>query len=467
MTASLTRRVARFAAKLSYEALTPDAVRIAKRVVLDSLGTAIAATTLGAGCPEVVEVMRTAGGPPESTILGIGARVGAANAAFANGALAHALNYDAVGETTGHTGVAALTAPLAAAEAAGRVDGRSFLTAVAVCAEITARLTAASALHDANRKLLAGQYFSYIGAAAGAGRAFGLDDERMHSAFGIALMQVAGARQVVVGGDPPAKAIYGAFPNHAGVLAAQLARAGLGAQIDALDGQAGFFAVAGGGADGAEMVRGLGKTYRFTQTQFKPWPVSGVVVPFIEAALDLALRHDLRPADIAAVELAAPPAARPWFEPPAERRRPSNPASAANAAPFATAKALVHRAVGLADFLPSGLEDPAALALAGRITHRFVEGLAGGRVEVTTATGARLAAHVERPLGDPSRPMSDAQLAAKFRDCCAYAASPLAPEAIDLAISLVGALEGVPDVRLLAAAVSPAAARRRYPEERP
>ena len=46
---------------------------------------------------ETMAVMSRLAGPPESTILGLGTKVSPTNAAFANGALVHALNYDPIG----------------------------------------------------------------------------------------------------------------------------------------------------------------------------------------------------------------------------------------------------------------------------------------------------------------------------------------------------------------------------------
>ena len=155
-------------------------------------------------------------------------------AAFANGALVHALNYDPIGATIGHVGVICLAAPLAMAEAAGGKTGGDLITASAVACEITARITEVIARtgRRPSEKFLSGQLLTYFGAAAGAGRILGLDSAGMHNALGLALMQMAGSRQIVQGGDPPAKAIYGAFPNQAGVQAALLAKAGPAADID-------------------------------------------------------------------------------------------------------------------------------------------------------------------------------------------------------------------------------------------
>jgi 2-methylcitrate dehydratase PrpD len=454
VTDSATRALARFAATLTYDDLTAEAVAMAKQLTLDTLGTTLAATTLGEGCREVIDVMAALGGAADATILGTAVKVNAPNAALANGALAHALNYDAVGKETGHAGVPTLAAPLAAAEARGPVTGRRFIAAVVAAAEVTARVTGAvmSGERRFSEKLLAGQYFGYFGAAAGAGNIFGLDETRMHSAFGLALMQVSGARQVTVAGDPPAKAIYGAFPNHGGVLAALLAEAGLGAEIDALEGRAGFYAIAAEGVfDRATLLDELGKRWLFLRAQFKPWATSGVVVPFIEAGIALATQHDLHAGDIDAYTVVGTKAMRNWCEPLEERRRPPNGAAAANSTLFAAAKALAHRDVVLADFSPDGLRDSVALALTERGTYRFDETIdgEGGLLEVRTRDGRALSTRVDKPLGHVSRPMSYEQIATKFRDCCRYAPA-LRPEHVERMIATIAGLERCDDVGVIA-----------------
>src|SRR5437762_9854137 len=132
-----TEILAAYAANITYESLPSEAVIALKRVVLDTLGTAVAATTLGAGCRELVGVIRSMAGTAESTIVCFGDQVPTAHAAFVNGGLAHALNYDAVG--AGHPGVL-VPAPLAVAEKVGKVSGKEFLAALAAGMEVTARI---------------------------------------------------------------------------------------------------------------------------------------------------------------------------------------------------------------------------------------------------------------------------------------------------------------------------------------
>src|SRR4051812_30289626 len=91
-----------FTASLSFDRLPDGVVEVLKRIVLDTLGTTLAGGTLGSGCLEVLQAARATGGAGASTIIGYGDQVGAPLAALANGAMAHALNYDDVYPGGGH-----------------------------------------------------------------------------------------------------------------------------------------------------------------------------------------------------------------------------------------------------------------------------------------------------------------------------------------------------------------------------
>lgn len=448
---ALTRRVAAFAAGLRYDDLPPGVADAVQRIALDTVGTALAATGLGDGCVEAEAVARGAGGAPEASLIGYGAKAPALTAAFVNGSTAHALNYDPLGGSGGHLGVSTLPSVLAAAERRGGVSGEEAIAAMAAAAEVTARLAAAlsQAGVNANERFLEGQLLGYFGAAVGAGRAIGLGPEAMHSALGTALMQAGGSMQVVFDGDPPAKAIYGGFANLGGMLAALLAEQGLGAEVAALEGAAGVYGLFYRGVyDAAALTDGLGEEWRLLEARFKPWPTSGNVHGYIEAAVALAAR--VRPEEIASVTARAGPGLRPWCEPIEERRRPPNPTSAANSIPYGAAKGIVNGQVVLADFTPAGLAQEEALRVADLTVCEIAEGYAGrAEVEVRTADGSVLTERVDTPLGHPSRPLSEAQLAAKFEDCAGYAAcGPDAARTREL-LDALRSLEGLADVRRL------------------
>ena len=449
-----TKALAHFVSGLKYEDLPSEAVTILKMLCLDTIGTALAGTTLGPGCDEVRRVVRDAGGAEECTVIGYGLRAPALTAALANGATAHALNYDALGGEGGHLGVSTLPAPLAAAERRGNVSGKELLAAMGAAAEVTARLAGAlfRANVKANETFLEGQLLGYFGAAAGASRIMELSDQDTHSALGAALMQAGGTMQVVFDGDPPAKAIYGGFANMGGTMAALLAQQGLGADIRVIDGPAGLFGMFYRGAyDHGAITDGLGEDFDLLKVRFKPWPTSGIVHPFIEAACTLANRHQIRRSDIGSVMVRSNDHFFNWVEPQGERQRPPNAASAANSVQFAVGKAFAHQAVGLADFTSQGLEDPEALAIASLTHYEIVESMTGltGQVEVTTRSGEVFSETVPVPLGHPSRPLSMEQIIAKLRDCATHSSSPISSHALEQLVQEVDRLEDMADVRVL------------------
>ena len=128
--------LAQFAADLTFERLPGEVVATLKRIVLDTIGTTLAGATLGLGCRELVAVVQAGGGAPESTLLGYRYKGPVPMIALANGAMAHALNYDDVYPGGGHLGVVTFPAALAMAERRGGCTGAELLTALAAGAEI-------------------------------------------------------------------------------------------------------------------------------------------------------------------------------------------------------------------------------------------------------------------------------------------------------------------------------------------
>lgn len=451
---ALTSLLCNYAANLQYDDLPPAVIATAKRLVLDSLGAALAGTTMGDGCRETLAVVRASGGVPESSVLGTGEKTSSMMAALANGATVHALNYDAIGARGGHPGAFGLTAPLAVAERVG-VTGREFIASLVAGVEIEMRAVAAliEAGVDTRQNFLEGQVLSYVGATLCAGRVLKLSPEEMDSALGLMLMQVSGTRQVVLYGDPPSKGIYAAFPNQGGVLSALMAKEGLEGRCAAIEGQAGLFNMFYGGVYVPEALRdGLGERFVILETVFKPWATSGMCHPFIDAALKLREAHDIDPSQVQRIHLTGHPQTKNWFEPVEERRAPTTAASAANSIAFSTAKALINGEVTLGDFTPLGMAQTDVLQLAQRIEHSYDPAMdqRNGIMEVFTDDGSHLVQRVDVPLGQPDNPLSDEQLAAKFRDCASHSLLPLSPEAVESTIQMVASLELLPDVSAMA-----------------
>lgn len=458
MTDDASLALSRFASGLSLAVLPEPVVSVLKRQVLDTLGVMLAASGIGEGCPEVLALVARQGGAPEASVLGIAGRVPVTAAAFANGALAHALDFDDLYDPgIAHVAAATVPAALAAAEASAvPVSGADFLAALAAGGEVICRLSRAAMADDgAVPTKLASQVFGYFGAAAAAGRVLRLTPERMHSALGLALMQAAGTMEIVHATGSVGKCVYEAFSNQGGVQSALLADLGLPAAAASLEGEAGLFRAHFDGryVRGA-LVDGLGERFLLADVSFKPWPASKVTHPFVQAGLELAAREAVRADAVEAIVVHVGPWGRAFCEPLAERARPHSSSTAKNSIPFTLAKALAHGRLTLADFTAAGLDDPAAHAIADRVRPRFVAALASaagteaGVVEIRTAGGVR-SARVDLALGHPSRPLDLDAIAAKFRDCATYARVCPPASALDGCVDLVARLPSVPDVRAL------------------
>ena len=125
---NISQALANYIASVRFEDLPSEAVEAAKKSLLDTVGVILAATRLGEGCRHFVELALESGGRVESSIIGFGKRVPSFMAAFANGSMAHALDYEDTHEQAlVHPSASTVPAALAIAEAMGAVSGRKLL----------------------------------------------------------------------------------------------------------------------------------------------------------------------------------------------------------------------------------------------------------------------------------------------------------------------------------------------------
>jgi 2-methylcitrate dehydratase PrpD len=68
------------------------------------------------------------------------------------------------------------------------------------------------------------------------------------------------------------------------------------------------------------------------------------------------------------------------------------------------------------------------------------------QVSVRRTDGCTATLETTDPAGSPERPLSAAQLEAKFRDCAAHAVRPMSEAVVARALHLIHHLDDVPDV---------------------
>jgi 2-methylcitrate dehydratase PrpD len=192
---------AAFAAQARYEDLPADAIEGAKKSILDTLGVILAASGVEPAVRGVAELVRESGGRAESSVLGFGGKVPAAMAAFANGAMAHCLDFDDHAPEGHHPSSSIVPAALAVAERRGGVSGRDLIAAVAAGQDMFLRLRRnVGWKQDWHLTTVLGVF----SATASACRVLGLDADRTVNALGIASMQSCGTMELAygVGSDP-------------------------------------------------------------------------------------------------------------------------------------------------------------------------------------------------------------------------------------------------------------------------
>jgi 2-methylcitrate dehydratase PrpD len=440
----LSGRLAHHVATSAAGGLQPTAAAATRRALLDAIGVMSAASGL---CPAVlpfVAMARAAGGSACASILGTGDRAPADSAALANGAMAHALDYeDAFDEVPVHPNASLVPAALALAQADPTVGDGEFLAAMAVGCDVSCRLAL-----GVGRAMERGPWYpppviGAFGAVAAAARLLRLDERQVLDAFSLMLCQVACPGGIRHGGDSALRAVREAFPARAAVTAALLARDGVRGLEQPIEGPGGFLQMfAGGECDTESLLDGLGSHLLVESLSFKPWPCCRGTHPYLEAAQQLRARHAFDAGDVQAIRVQHGPVQQMLCEPIGRKRAPANPTDAKFSIPFVVATALARPEVTLDSFLPEALCDPAVLRIAALVDceRRDDIGPTSGRLEVILAGGQRLPARVDQALGHPDRPMGEARLRAKFVDCSARAAKPLDAAAADALATRIMAL---------------------------
>ncbi len=445
MTADPAWPLAQHVQRTSFADLPASTVESARRDILDTFGCMLG----GSGSPGIDALCSTIGywgGRAESRVLLRGLSLPAPQAALLNASMGHALDFDDTLDTGGsiHPGVSVLGAVLAAADMLGGVSGRDMLLATALGLDVSCRIAFASTLDRGWHRTAT---IGVFGATAAVGKLMGLSAEQMLHAFGIAFSHAAGNRQCILDGSLTKRMQAGQAAS-AGVFSAVLGKTGFTGAHNIFNGKYGFLELyQPNGHDASLLTKDLGSVYAGEELSYKPYPCGRPLHSAIDAALAARQRLGISgAADIHSVAIEADSIdAAPVV------RRPTQVVEAQFARPFLVATALVHGRVGIAEV--DSLGSDAVLALSDRIAGIARQAAARdwARIEVRHIDGRSTTIETGTPFGAPSNPLSDAQFAAKFRDCAGNAVRPLAAADVDATLDAIGRLESLADVRVLLA----------------
>jgi 2-methylcitrate dehydratase PrpD len=429
---AITRTLARHLARISYADLTPAAVLAAKRSLLDAIGVSLAASGLEPACTPFATLAAEQAGP--CTILGFNHRATPLMAALANGALAHALDYeDAYDGAPTHPNAAAVPVGLALSQRDPSIDGKQLVVALAAACDLVCRLALALRENPDTYGFYTPPILGAFRATATAAKLLRLSEDQIVAALALTLLQSTFSSQWKSDPQSAVRAVRDAFPAQAGLMAALLAAQGVRGFEQAIEGQFGLYALyARSACDTDLLLDRLGSHFFGERVSFKAWPSCRGTHGFIEAAVTLKQRHTLDPDAIERIDAHGAPLNRMLMEPELQKRRPQTPIDAKFSLPFCIGLALAHDTISLDSFAPMRLQDDRVLDLAARVSYTpepstGMSDVVKGTLELHMRGGAAFSLRVEHPLGHPDNPLTEAQLVAKFVDCAGRAAVPLAP----------------------------------------
>lgn len=440
----VTRTLARYIVG-SHRGEIPAAVRHeAARALLNWCGCAI-----GASRHETVNNMLAAvlpfAGPPQAQILGRSERVDILHAALVNGVSSHVFDFDDTHARAIHPSAPVYPALLALCEWKA-ISGADLIHAFVVGVEAECRV----GLSVFPEHYMIGWHITgtagVFGAAAATGKLLGLNEQQMAWALGIAATQSSGLREMF---GSMCKSLHPGRAAQNGLSAALLAANNFTSSEQGIEAKRGFAQVMSTRFDPAVITAEWGARWELSSNMYKPFACGLVVQGTIDGCIQLRNEYRLTPEMIERVDLKVSPIV---FELTA-KENPQTGLEGKFSVFHAAAVALRFGRAGEAEFSDECVLDPVTVALRRKVKIERDESI--GRVQshvcIRLGDGRTLERRVEHALGTLERPMSDADLEAKFRG---LVEGILTDRQSDAVIRLCWEAESLPDAGAIARAAA-------------
>ncbi len=443
MAGNPTAELAEFASALDYTNIPSRTREYTKDLLLDALACAVAGHR-GEETRQVEALARALAQSSESSIIG-GDRLSLTGATLLNAYLITAVTMcDVHRSTLTHITPEVVPPALAIAERDG-ISGRELLVALAAGYEVTTRIGLGLDFPEFRRRGWHGPgVIGPFGAAAAVGRLLGFDPETMARAFGLAGSQSAGT--FAAWGTPTVK-FHQCRGALSGLMAALLAEQEFVATkefLTAKDG--GLYNTYTNGGKPEAAVAGLGTRWELEQIALRLWPSASTIQGLVTAMFDLIENNDIKVDQIRRVRVSLGKTGNDMH---GIFPRYKGKFEALLSTHYAVAVILHDRELTLSQFEPGRYNDAKLKSFAAEnVEVREDASLTGVQaiVEADTAEGKTITVRCDTPRGSPERPLTRAQIEAKFRT---YAQGVLAPGRADDIINVVSHLEDLPSAGTL------------------
>lgn len=424
----VTRDLASYACLTSLEHYPQQVVEQCKLFVLDTIGCMVGGMQTALG-QSMARSLKKAGGTGRSTIVGAELALSVTDAALLNGTTANALDFEETLAGIGHPSGTVIGAALAAGEDR-RISGAQFLDAVLVGYDVGNRIgRAIQPSYERLKQVWFVGTWQTFGAVAAAAKCLDLDLDQTLNAYGTAGATAPLPNTQKWGWEAEERPIHWVkeptgWPGWAGTLAALLAEEGFVGNRHILDGEKGFWAMAGSDrCDFDAMTHGLGSRYEVMELSFKPYSCCRWQHPALDCVVELMHRHELTAADVERVDVHS----FDWLQD-FEVYGPVDLVDAGFSMPHCITMLLHAVPPGPEWFVAERLHDAKVIDYSRRVHVHFDEGFnrafhqdgkLGARVHMALRGGGRVSAEVDTALGCPDKPWNHAAIEAKFRSLVA------------------------------------------------
>jgi len=344
----------------------------------------------------------------QSSVLGRSEKVDMASAALVNGITSHTFDFDDTHlKTVIHPAGPVASAVLALAEVTG-ASGRQLVDALVLGIDVACRIGNCMYPEHYDRGWHITGSTGTLGAAAGCARLMGLDEQHTAWALGIAASQPIGMREQF---GTMTKPFHPGAAARAGLTSALLAKNGFTASLKAIEAPRGYCQVVSTKNDWNEITGELGKRFEISFNTYKPFACGIVIHPIIDAAAQLRAKG-VKPEDVERVELRVHPLVLELTG----KKEPQDGLQGKFSFYHGFAVGLIFGRAGEGEYADDVVRRDDVVALRRKVVATADTSIAEDAADVTAILrgGRKEHLRVDHAVGSLGRPMSDADLEAKF-----------------------------------------------------
>lgn len=449
----ITYNLCQYISSVSFEDINPNAIAVAKKSTLDTLGAMLAGSN-AAGVNTVVDLAKQWRGTEEAHVIGWGDKLPAPLAALCNGTMARAMEIDdCLDFLPVHPSASIVPALLALAEMKGDMSGRDFLTSLAIGQDVIVRM--GMTLRQNFLQSGHNNMFDIFGPTAALTTAMKFDPQEVQNALGISFSFAIGDGQSILDGALTVRLQQGLVAQGA-LLSVLLTSRGFTGAKDFLFGKHGYLVAFEPEPRINHLIKDLGKTFYGEMISYKPFSSCRGTHGAIELALRFRNEIPIDPKSIQRITVWVSPEIDKLLGTPREMKiKPETASVAQFSIQFTVAAALIRGDFFLKELEQESIQKNEILDLAQRIyiepdpSMRTDFAVGKTMMQIEFEGSPTIKHEIDLPLGSPSRPMRYETCVEKFLKCAPYSIRPLENNRIKELAEMVSRLEDVPNVSTL------------------